>query len=263
MTRATTLRVGVSRAFGPGSRRVRPTLLGSLLIAGAVALAGCGSSSQTTSSQTTPSQTSSTPTTTAAAGYPKPPKISAKLRAQEVAVHRQVIAALHAPVPKTVKPGVIPKFIPRSTLKVGRIVTASRGHTQLAIQGDSLRVKLAHASVITTVTGPFVPIRYSGTNDPIVPGSFVLTFSRAHGHIPLDASDFHITDALGTGLFPSVNVRGGGEIPTAIPTNRKLTLVFHDRLPIGQGYFEYNPFGTLIPKGKRPIANWDLDVESD
>ena len=259
MARATMSRAEGSRAFGPGSPCLRSTLLGALVVVGAVALGGCGSSSQTS----IPQKTVSTPPKAVSDGYPKPPKISAKLRAQELAVHRQVLASLHAPTPKNVKPGVIPKFIPRSTLRIGRIVTATAAQPQLAIQGNSLRVKLAHASVVTTVTGPYVPIKYSGTNDPIVPGSFVLTFSRAHGHIPLDASDFHITDALGTGLFPSVDVRGGGEIPAAIPTNRKLTLVFHDTLPIGQGYFEYNPLGTLVAKGKRPMASWDLDVESD
>ena len=260
----------MSRAFGPGSRGPRGAVLGSLVVAGAVALGGCGSSSPThtppkavtaphkTVADGSPSQAKPVPAAT-----PAPPRVSAKLRAKELAIHRQVLASLHAPVPKNIKPGRIPKFIPRSTLKIGRVVTATVAHPQLAIQGDSLRVKLAHASVVTTVTGPYVPIKYSGTNDPIVPGSFVLTFSHAHGHIPLDASDFHITDALGTGLFPSVDVRGGGEIPTTIPTNHKLTLVFHDTLPIGQGYFEYNPLGTLIPKGKRPMASWDLDVESD
>jgi hypothetical protein len=245
-------RVVASRAFGPGSRGLRTVTTLVVLLSGTAALGGCGSSAHPTQRAAVTS------------AYPRPPKISAKLHAEELAIHRQVLASLHAPAPKTVRPGHIPSYIPRSTLKIGRIVTATPQHPQLAIQGNSLRVKLPHASVVATVTGPYIPIKYSGTNDPIVPGSFMLTFSDARGRIPLDASDFHITNALGTSLFPTIDVQGGGEIPTTIPTGRKLTLIFHDaKMPIGQGYFEYNPLGILVAKGQRPMANWDLDIESD
>ena len=251
MVEAITSQVDASRTFGSGSRRWRSAFLGSLMVTAAVSLGGCGSASDSTGARK-------------AAGSPTPPKISAKLHAEEVAIHKQVLASLHAPTPKGIKPGVVPRYIPKSTLRVGRVVTATPDHPQLAIQGNSLRIKLAHASVLTSVVGPYVPIKYSGTNDPIVPGSFVVTFSHVQGRIPLDASDFHITDALGTSLFPSIDVRGGGHIPATLPTGHSLTLVFHDaNLTIGQGYFEYNPFGTMIAKGKRPMANWDIDIESD
>jgi hypothetical protein len=177
-----------SRASRPGSRRlcvgVGSGLAKTLLVVGAAALGGCGTATSTQSSS---------PSRPAARGVPKPPPISAKLKAQEAAIHAQVLAALHAPAPPNLKPG-IPSFIPRSSLKVNRILTAAPGHPALSIGGDSIWLDLHNGRSLATVQGPYLPPGVSGTAVPQTSTTIRVTFARARGSVPLASADFSIID---------------------------------------------------------------------
>lgn len=233
------------------SRRREPSLrarLAAVLLPFALVAAGCGTS------------TSNTATTTRRP-VPKPAGVSAAVRAQEQAIHAQVLAALHGPAPKRLKPG-IPSFIPRSSTAVNRIVTATPSHPQLAIQGDSVLLDLPSGHGLATMNGPLYNNKYVGTNDPTVPAAFVLTFTRTHGTLPLAPDDFTILDELGNKIVPKIRVQGGGPLPKQLDAGQRLTLIMTTIISTGDGAIVYNPTG--IPKpGHRPLVGWDFVVEDD
>jgi hypothetical protein len=217
-----------------------------LLLAG-LALAGCG--------------TGTPATTTTRSSLPKSAKVSAAVRAQEQAIHAEVMAGLHAPVPKGLKPG-IPGFIPRDTTAVNRIVTATQSHPQLAIAGDSVVLDLAGGHTLATMNGPLYNNKYVGTNDPTVPAQFLLTFANTHGTIPLAQDDFTILDQLGNNIVPTIRVKGGGALPKRLNSGRRLTLIMSTIIAVGDGSIVYNPTG-IVKSGHEPLVGWDFIVEDD
>jgi hypothetical protein len=218
-----------------------------LLLAGLV-VAGCGTST-------------SAITSTQKSQSPKPATVTAAIRAQEQAIHAQVMAGLHAPVPKGLKPG-IPGFIPRDTTAVNRIVTATRSHPQLAIAGDSVVLDLAGGHTLATMNGPLYSNKYVGTNDSTVPAQFVLTFTKTHGTIPLAPDDFTIVDQLGDNIVPKIRVQGGGALPTQLDSRQRLTLIMSTIIAAGDGSIVYNPTG-FAKSGHKPLVGWDFIVEDD
>jgi hypothetical protein len=233
----------VDRIREPGPRA---RLTAVLLLAG-LALAGCGAATSATTS--TRNQ------------FPKPARVSPAVRAQEQAVHAQVRAGLRAPTPKGLQPG-IPSFIPRDTIAVNRIVTATRSHPQLAIQGTSVQLDLPSGHALATMNGPLYDNKYVGTNDPTVPAQFVLTFTKTRGTIPLAPDDFTILDQLGNNIVPKIRVQGGGALPEQLDSGRRLTLVMSTVISAGDGSIVYDPAG-IVKAGHKPLVGWDFIVEDD
>jgi hypothetical protein len=175
-------------------------------------------------------------------------------------VHEQVLARLHAPS-KQYTSG-LPSYLPRNTTKVNRVVTATRAHPQLAIAGDSVVLNLAAGRTWATMNGPLYNNKYAGTNQPVIPATFLLTFSRTHGTIPLAPKDFTILDERGNNIVPRFAVKGGGAMPSKLPAGRSLTLVMSTTISVGDGSIVYNPTG-FTKAGHRPLAGWDFIVEDD
>jgi hypothetical protein len=262
----------VSRSREPG---LRVRLAAVLLLFGLVA-AGCGTTTPGPSTST-PGPAASTPgpaastsgpaastsgTATTTHGHPpRPAAVSAAVRAQERAIHAQVLASLHGPVPKGLKPG-IPAFIPRNTIAVNRIVTATPSHPQLAIQGASVLLDIPGGHALARMNGPRFDNRYVGTNDPTVPAAFVLTLTSTHGTIPLAPDDFTILDQLGNNLVPAIRVDGGGPLPRQLDSGQRVTLNMTAVISVGDGSIEYNPTGIVKP-GHKPLVGWDFIVEDD
>jgi hypothetical protein len=171
------------------------------------------------------------------------------------------MAGLHAPVPKALKPGS-PSFIPRDTVAVNRIVTATRSHPQLAIAGDSVVLDVASGHTLARMNGPLYNNKYVGTNDPTVPAQFQLTFTKTHGTIPLAPDDFTILDQLGNNIVPTIRVQGGGALPKQLDSGQPLTLIMSTIIAAGDGSIVYNPTGIVKP-GHKPLVGWDFIVEDD
>jgi hypothetical protein len=245
--------VCASRAPGPGSRRLYTGFVPLALVA-ATAIAACGTATSTHSSASSRATQ---------AGFPKPPKISAKLKAEEAALHAQVIASIHAPPPPNIKPG-IPSFIPKSTLRTNRILIATPQRPALSIQGDGIMLDLTRGRSLVTVRGPYIPSKVAGSNAPQTPASFQVVIKGTRGLVPLLPGNFSIIDAIGAVHFPVVSVVGGGEVPKAVPAGRRLTLEMRTVLPVGAGAVQYNPTGVRAFEHKsRALAAWDFNVETD
>jgi hypothetical protein len=230
--------VSGSRALGPGFRRLLPPAVAILAVAGvaaivlALAAGGSGKRSATIS-------------------------VPVRDPAQAQAVHQRVIAALHHLADKNVRYGGIPSFLPKATIPVNRVVSATATHPALAIQGDAVALRLARGHALATAVGPDIPDRIQGTSAPSTPAAFDLTFTGARGSVPLKSSAFTVTDELGVVHHPQVSVLGGGVVPTSVPVGRSFTLVLRTQLPIGNGRLRY------APAGPHPLVAWDFDVETD
>jgi hypothetical protein len=240
------------RALGPGLRRLlehRRALLGATLAA--VLVAGCGTAGTATSH-------SGATATSHADAPPRTPTVSRRLRAEEQAIHEQVLASLRQDSDANVKYGSIPTNLrDKQAPPSDQALSATAAHPALAIQGNSVVLHLAHGSALATVVGPDVPDRIQGSADLHTPATWELTFAHVQGTVPISPRLFTILDEQGMLLSPRVTVVGGGPLPSVVPAGRPFTLQLSTVVSIGDGKLRY------APSGGPWLAEWDFDVETD
>jgi hypothetical protein len=199
----------------------------------------------------------STSTTPSVATAPAP-QVSRRVRAQEAAIHRQVLAALHHDSDAHARYGQVPADLrSRQKAPANQTLSASAAHPAEAIQGNAVKLQLRGGTALATAVGPDVPDRIQGSADLRTPGTWDLTFDDVHGTIPLSRSMFSITDEQGMLLSPQVTVAGGGPLPKAVPVGRPFTLQLKTIVSVGDGKLRY------APTGRAWLAEWDFDVETD
>ncbi len=155
------------------------------------------------------------------------------------------------------KYGGLPSWLPTATVPVGRIVHASLAHSVLGIEGDTVAVKLSSGGVYATAVGPSVPESGKFPVPRTSPCTFVVTFAKTSGTIPINPADFAITDELGRLHHPKVTALGGGAPPPQITPGKPVSLKIYAVLPTGSGSLSW------APVSRRPIVSWDFDVEID
>jgi len=153
--------------------------------------------------------------------------------------------------------GQIPSWLPQPKTPVGRIVSASPAHPWLAIEGDSVSVRFARGRVLATAVGPQVPEEGRFPVPATSPCTFVVTFARTSGTVPLRSSSFTILDEDGRLHRPRVTVLGGGALPARLPAGKTISVKVSSVLPTGSGDLRW------APGGRKPVVSWDFDVEID
>ena len=153
--------------------------------------------------------------------------------------------------------GSIPAWLPKATVPVGRVVTASPAHPWLAVEGDTVRADLARGTALVTAVGPAVPEEGGFPVPATSPCTFTVTFARAMGSVPLRAGAFTITDELGHLHHPRVALAGGGSVPSRVAPGHPVTITVSDVLPTGNGTLHWAPVGGAA------VVSWDFDVEID
>jgi hypothetical protein len=186
------------------------------------------------------------------------PKVSSRVRAQEAAIHRQVLASLHDDSNKNARYGGIPAYLRnKQAVPANQVLTATAAHPAIAIQGNSVALRLAHGSALATAVGPDIPDRIQGSADLHTPATWVITFSHVRGKVPISPSLFTITDEQGMLLPPHVSVAAGGPLPKLVPAGHLFTLRLTATVSVGDGKLRYVP-------GHGPwLAEWDFNVETD
>lgn len=235
------------RAVGPGLGRLREVCRALLPAALALGLlAGCGSA------KPAPRPSSDVQ------GAAKALSVSKSIRAQEQAIHQQVLASLHQNSAANVKYGTIPTDLRnKQAPPANQILSASATHPAIAIQGNSVMLHLARGGALATAVGPDVPDRIQGSADLHTPATWDLTFADVHGTVPISPRLFTITDEQGMLLLPRVSVVGGGPLPRTVPAGRPFTLQLSTVVSVGDGKLRYAPTGGAW------LAEWDFDVETD
>jgi hypothetical protein len=155
------------------------------------------------------------------------------------------------------KYGGLPSWLPKTTAPTDHLVTATAAHPKLAVEGDTVRVDLAHGQADTTVVGPQVPEEGKFPVPATSPCSFTVTLTRASGHVPLRASDFTILAEDSRLYHPRVSGPHGGPVPRVVKPGQTVMLTVKTVLPTGGGQVRWTP------ESGPPISSWDFDVEID
>jgi hypothetical protein len=148
-----------------------------------------------------------------------------------------------------------PSFLPTSPTPVDRVVTASAGHAQLAVQGVGVEVDLASGLGLVTVTGPQVP-PFIAPPPPNVTATFDISLTHVSGTIPIRLTDFTITDQLGRTFEPTL-VSGESPPPSSVANGATLDFQVNAVMPTGEGRLYWSPTSAT------PLVGWDFIVEND
>ena len=246
MSSATTAPPHASRVLGPGSRRVLAAIAAGLLAAGLVT--GCGGSGRAFTDGSSTTGMITTPPT---------PRVSAHVKAQERAIHRQVLVSLshHS----RARYGALPADLRhRQKPPPYQTLNSSLGRPADPIEGIAVRLHLHGARALAIAVGPHVPTRVQGTFDLHTPATWDITFIDVHGSFPLSSSMFTLTDEQGQTLRPRVATAEGRPLPAAVPRGRPFTVrLKSDLFSEGDGKLRYSPVGGHL------LVEWDFDVETD
>ena len=119
----------------------------------------------------------------------------------------------------------------------GRIATASPARPWLAIQGDTVSVRLRGGRVLATAVGPAVPApaAAAGFAPSVAPCTFTVTLKTSSSSVPLSGAGFRIVDEFGNAHRPTVRALGGQLVPTSVSRGRQVTLILSTVLPVGGG----------------------------
>lgn len=150
--------------------------------------------------------------------------------------------------------GGLPSFLPKSTVPVNRIVTASAARPQLAVQGATVAVVLPAGGALATVVGPALP-PFVLPQPLTLKAVFTITLAQAHGTVPIRISDFSIKEQSGKVQQPQL-VAGTPAPPADLPAGGHVTFKVTAVLPSGEGLLRWSPGGTLL-------VGWDFIVEND
>lgn len=155
------------------------------------------------------------------------------------------------------KYGGLPGWLPKPKVRVNRILTASKAHPALAIQGNTVSVQLPHGRVLATAVGPETPEQGRFPVPATSPCTFTVTFTAASGTVPIDSRAFTLVDELGRVRHPHVSATGGSPPPRQVQPGRTVSLRVYDVLPTGNGSLSWSP------ERAHSLVAWDFDVEID
>jgi hypothetical protein len=150
--------------------------------------------------------------------------------------------------------GHVPAWLRHATPRVGATLHASRAHTALAVEGDSVTIDLPGGRVLATVVGPAIAKQGQFPVPATSPCTFAVRLSARSGAIPINPAAFTIIDELHHVHHPQVTTVGSRPLPRLLRAGRTLSLVVHAVLPVGNGRLQWAPGA---------IAAWDFDVETD
>jgi len=153
--------------------------------------------------------------------------------------------------------GGLPSWLPKSTIPVGRIVTASAARPQLAIEGDTVEVVMPQGRVMATAVGPAVTSQGQSPPPPVTGCTFTVTLTQASGVVSISSGAFTIVDEQSQLHHPRVTTQDGAPPPAQVHPGQTVTLNVSEVLPTGNGQLRW------APQGGAPIVSWDFDVEVD
>ncbi len=164
------------------------------------------------------------------------------------------VAAAADPTPL----GSYPSFLPKSALRqaTDNVLTGTVQRPALTSEGDPVKVKTGHWSVLITVSGPQVPgegLPFQANADTC---TWVVTLSGATGAVPISAADFTAIDDQNNVYKPTF-VPGRPRPPAMLKPGQKVSFELRAVEATGEGLMRWAPDGTHI------VAKWDFVVEND
>lgn len=154
--------------------------------------------------------------------------------------------------------GSYPSYLPQDTLHQGTdsVLTGTAQRPALTNEGDVVKVKTAHWSVMVTVSGPQVPgegLPFQANADTC---TWVVTLSDATGTVPISAAAFTAIDDQNKVYKPGF-VPGQPKPAEALKPGQKVSFELRAVEATGEGLMRWAPDGHNI------VAKWDFVVEND
>ena len=159
------------------------------------------------------------------------------------------------PATKDTTYGALPSYLPSSAIRPDSVLTGTAAKPALTTEGDSVRVNLAAASVLATVSGPVVPGEGLPYQAPTTPCTWTVTLTGARAPVPIDAAAFTTVDHLGVTYHPAL-VPGRTPPPATVGPGEKVTFELRAVMPTGEGLLRWAP-------QRKIVAAWDFEVETD
>ena len=174
-------------------------------------------------------------------------------------VHRAAGTAIGTPSAQASKAkyGGVPSWLPKATVRVGRVVTATPAHPRLAIEGDTVAVRLPGGRAMVTAVGPQVPEEGAFPVPATSACRFAVTLAAVHGSVPIGSHAFSFLSEHGQVHRARLTLRTGGRPPSRVTAGHPVTVRLSAVLPTGNGQLRWAPLGG------RPVASWDFEVEID
>lgn len=152
--------------------------------------------------------------------------------------------------------GGLPSYLPTSSLRPDSTLIATIARPALTSEGDAIKVRLPHASVIATVSGPVVPgegLPYQASADT---ATWRVTLSHATGRVPVAVHDFSAIDSTGAVYHPSL-VAGQPRPPVLVRPGATVHFELRVVMRVGEGTMRWTPIDHTS------LATWDFVVEND
>jgi hypothetical protein len=152
--------------------------------------------------------------------------------------------------------GELPSFLPTSSLRPDSTLTGTVARPALTSEGDAVRTRLGHGSVLITVSGPVVPgegLPYQATADT---ATWTVTMSDATGTVPVSTKAFSAVDLLGK-TYHLALVPGQPRPPATLRPGRQVSFELRVVMPVGEGMMRWAPLRHGL------LATWDFVVEND
>ena len=154
--------------------------------------------------------------------------------------------------------GSYPSYLPPDTLNQGTdsVLTGTAQRPALTNEGDVVKVRTAHWSVMVTVSGPQVPgegLPFQANADTC---TWVVTLSQATGTVPVSAADFTAIDDQNNVYKPAF-VPGRPKPAATVKPGQKVSFELRAVEATGEGLMRWAPDGHNI------VAKWDFVVEND
>ncbi len=188
---------------------------------------------------------------------PPSPPVSAVTSSRTLRTHARGIGATPVRTSGTTY-GYVPAWLGHQSIPVGRVVTATLRHPWLAIQGDTVRLRVPRAQALVTVVGPQVPEQGRFPVPMSTRCTFTVTIAHPSAPIALDPRQFWVIDEQGRRHTLHVTSMSGGRPARAALPGRPTLLRMTAVLPVGQGDVAWAP----VP-GAGAVIRWDFDVEID
>jgi hypothetical protein len=152
--------------------------------------------------------------------------------------------------------GTLPSFLPTSTLTPDATLTGTAARPALSSEGDTIRARLPHSSVLVTVAGPVVPGEGLPDQTSADTATWNVTMSHASARVPISKRAFSVIDSLGKTYRPAY-VPGQPRPPASIRPGQTVHFELREVIAVGEGMMRWAPVNDDL------LGTWDFVVEND
>ncbi len=154
------------------------------------------------------------------------------------------------------KYGTLPSYLPSSTLRNDSTLVGTVAHPALTSQGDAIRARLPHGSVLIRVTGPQVPGEGLPYQQKATTATWTVTLRDATTPVPIRTSAFSTIDSLGK-TYQLAFVPGQPRPPKVLRPGQTTHFELRAVMRVGEGMIRWAPTDRDL------LATWDFVVEND